>query len=173
MNIQVILLTQSVFLLSLGSPVPSPSPLLPSLTSIMGPLVALMQTTAVGGGGAAAGGAAGGAAAGGAAAGGAAAGAGGAAIAPIVAGTVGTAAAPAMMAALGTLLPGIGLGLLKGIFLGNYTHSVPFKVYIFFSAELFKSPPKSPKAKGHGHHQAYGYQQQQPQYGYKRIYSEY
>ena len=122
MNIQVILLTQSVFLLYLGSPVPSPSPLLPSLTSIMGPLVALMQTTAVGGGGAAAGGAAGGAAAGGAAAGGAAAGgagAGGAAIAPIVAGTVGTAAAPAMMAALGTLLPGIGLGLLKGIFLGN------------------------------------------------------
>lgn len=137
MNIQVILLTQSVFLLSLGSPVPSPSPLLPSLTSIMGPLVALMQTTAVGGGGAAAGGAAGGAAAG----------AGGAAIAPIVAGTVGTAAAPAMMAALGTLLPGIGLGLLKGIFLGNYTHSVLFKVYIFFSAE-----------------------HQQPQYGYKRKY---
>ena len=173
MNIQVILLTQSVFLLSLGSPVPSHAPLLPSLTSIMGPLVALMQTTAIGGGSAAAGGgaAAGGAAAGGAAAGGA--GAGGAAIAPIVAGTVGTAAAPAMMAALGTLLPGIGLGLLKGIFLGNYTHSVLFKVYIFFSAELFKSPAKSPKAKGNGHHQAYGYQQQQPQYGYKKIYSEY
>ena len=94
----------------------------------MGPLVAVLQTTAggiggaVGGGaGAAAGGAgaaAGGAAAGGAAAGGA--GVGGAAIAPIVAGTVGSAAVPAMMAALGTLLPGIGLGLLKGLFLGNY-----------------------------------------------------
>ena len=158
MNIQVILLTQSVFLLSLGSPVPSP--LLPSLTSIMGPLVALMQTTAVGGGGAAAGGAAGGAAAVGSASGGAVAG--GAAIAPIVAGTVGTAAAPAMMAALGTLLPGIGLGLLKGIFLGNYTHSVLFKVYIFFSAELFKSPPKSGKTKGYGHQQTYGYQHHRP-----------
>ena len=111
----------SVFLLSLGSPVPSPDPLIPALSSLMGPLVSVLQAAGTAGGGAAAGAGgaaagAGGAAAGGAAAGGAAAG--GAITAPVIAGTVGTVAAPAMMAAMSSLLPGIGLGLLKGIFLG-------------------------------------------------------
>lgn len=130
----MLLLGVSVFTVSFSSPVPSPvpQPLVPSITGLMGPLLSLLTIGTGGIGGAAAGGgaavggaAAGGAAAGGAAAGGAVAGtagAGGAAIAPVVTGTVGMAAAPAaMMTALAPLLPGIGLGLLKGMFLGKYS----------------------------------------------------
>ena len=65
-------------------------------------------------------GAAGAGAAGAAGVGGA--GTGAAVVAPVVAGTTGAATAataPAMMTALSTLLPGIGLGLLKGMFLGK------------------------------------------------------
>ena len=90
--------------LSLCSPLPSPGPFFPA---VMGPLVSVLQTA----------GTVGGAAAGGV---GGVGGAGGVAAAPVVAGTLATApaAVPAMMA-LSSLLPGIGLGLLKGIFLGK------------------------------------------------------
>ena len=100
---QVFLLAMSVFLLSLGSPVPSPDPLIPALSSLMGPLVSVLQTVGTTGGAITA----------------ETAGVGGLVTAPVVAGTVATAPAvvPAAMM-MSSLLPGIGIGLLTGSFLG-------------------------------------------------------
>ena len=97
-------------IISKGSPVSSPDPFIPSIASMMGPLVSVLQTTGVVGG-------AGGAAAGGAGAAGA--------VAPVVAGTVATA--PVMMA-MSSLLPGVGLGLLSAIFIGRLSEKISLRI---------------------------------------------
>ena len=156
------LLALPVFLLSLGSPVPSPDPLIPALSSLMGPLVSVLQTV----------GTVGGATAGGVGVG--TAGAGGLVTAPAIAGTVATAPAivPAMTM-MSSLLPGIGLGLLKGIFLGSVVPealcSLNYLIKKIIPAELLKKEaPK--KQKGYGHHPVSPYGHHQPQYGYQRYY---
>ena len=106
---KVFLLTVSVFLLSLGSPVPSPDPLIPALSSLMGPLVSVLQTICTAPGVCSAN----------------AAGVGGLVTAPVVAAAapVVAAAAPTVIPAamMSSLLPGIGIGLLTGSFLGIFT----------------------------------------------------
>ena len=99
---QVLVAIQFLIFVSFTSPMPAPQPASPSLATLMGPLVSVLQTA----------GTAGGVAAGGAGAAGAAG-----VVAPVVAGTA-PAAVPAMMA-MTSFLPGIGLGLLTGSFLGN------------------------------------------------------
>ena len=96
-------LLQKVLLLLLPFILVSSSPLPP--IPLFSPLISALQTVVTGGG-----------TAGGAAAGGA----GGAATLPAVVGGTGAAAtAPAMMM-MSSLLPGIGLGLIKGLFIGNH-----------------------------------------------------
>jgi hypothetical protein len=157
-HFQVFVLALSGMTLSTGSPVPSPSPLLPSLASLMSLLGSVLQAVVTGGG-----------TAGGAAGGAGAAGAGGAATLPaVVAGTGGTAAvAPAMMM-MSSLLPGIGLGLIKGLFIGKTCSMLNYRMLIIdILAELLKEQaPK--KAKGYGHHPPPSYGHHQPQYGYQR-----
>jgi hypothetical protein len=62
------------------------------------------------------------------------------------------------------LLPGIGLGLLKGLFLGKKLN-ICVPVIHFFAAELLKQKPRK-KQKGYGHPPPHHYVQ--PQYGYER-----
>ena len=108
-TVKVFIFVISVFLPSLGSPVPSPQPLIPALTSLLGPLGSVLQTVVTGGGATGATGVV-------------SAQAGGAAILPIAAGGA-TAAVPAV-AMMSALLPGIALGLFKGIFLGSIYYNI-------------------------------------------------
>ena len=60
------------------------------------------------------------------------------------------------------LLPGIGLGLLKGMLLGNTNK---YLLYLrLFAAELFRDRHRS-YGHSYGHQQQRGYGQPQPQYG--------
>ena len=146
-HFQVFVLALSGIMGYYGSPVPSPSPFLPSLGSLMSPLGSVLQAVVTGGG-----------TAGGAAGGAGAAGAGGAATLPaVVAGTGGTAAAVPAMMMMSSLLPGIGLGPLKGLFIGNQCNIMNYRMLIIdVLAELLKEQaPK--KSKGYGHHPAPSY----------------
>ena len=93
---QVLVAIQFLIFVSFTSPMPAPQPASPSLATLMGPLVSVLQTAGTAG-------TAGGVAAGGAGAAGAAG-----VVAPVVAGTA-PAAVPAMMA-MTSFLPGLGLG---------------------------------------------------------------
>ena len=96
--------------------------------------------------------------AGGAGGGAGAAGAAGAATLPaVVTGTGGTAAAVPAMMMMSSLLPGIGLGPLKGLFIGNQWNIMNYRMLIIdVLAELLKEQaPK--KSKGYGHHPAPSY----------------
>jgi hypothetical protein len=136
------------YLMALQSPVPFPSPLLlhllPSLVSLISPLGSVLQTLVTGVG-----------TAGGAAGDAGAAGAGGAATLPVVvAVTGGTASAVPAMMIMSSLLTGIGLGLLKGLFIGKQCNIMNYRMLIIVVlAELLKEQtPK--KGKGYGHHPA-------------------